>query len=179
MSNPPDIVCRGQPDVHRYICPCNYLDTDSSTSTSSQQGGYHYYPNSSTSCLGAKEIPLGLNPGCDQFPPTASEMAWDYRYNHPPPNVEATGGGETDHYHLYKQYKKLYKDLKAGSKGALSNRERKKGKSGKGNDDGIYSSRHVRQHQALMENKPKQSQTPDETPDTGKGKKKGKSKGKK
>ena len=111
MSNPKDIVCRGVPDVQRYITPCDYIDN--SSTTSSQEGGNNCNISRSTNCLGYNEIPLGRNPASTNFPPSPSEIAWDNRYSYPPKGGNITGGGNDD-YILYKKYKKLYKNLKGG-----------------------------------------------------------------
>ncbi len=114
--------CNSEPDVQKYICPCDYLE---GSNFGFQKGG-DCYPGhcgkaiEHTSCLGATQKPLGLNPGCPNFPPSPSELAWDMRYSHPPPSVQKGGRKgiskmsreEYRFYKQYKKYKKLYKNLK-------------------------------------------------------------------
>ena len=128
MSNPKDIVCRGVPDVQRYITPCDFIDNSGIGTT---QSGGNCNISSSTNCLGHNEIPLGLNPASSNFPPSPSEIAWDHRYCYPPTGNNITGG--SDSYTLYKKYKKLYKGLKSGSKGLYTDPSRKLDKKTKSN----------------------------------------------
>lgn len=113
MSNSHDIVCQGNPDVSRYTCPCDYLNSENSNAQKGGEciAGHCGPPINKTSCLGAKQIPLGVNPGCPKFPPTASEIAWDNRYSEAPISTQK-GGANLKHYHKYKKYKALYKKIK-------------------------------------------------------------------
>ena len=113
-----DSFCHSDIDVQKYICPCDYLKPNN---FGFQKGGKHCGSHhSSINCLGTKEIPLGQNPGCNNFIPTPSEIAWDVRYEHPPDHVQKGGRGDKDYnrnnkyneYKKYKKYKSLYKKLK-------------------------------------------------------------------
>jgi len=111
MSNSHDIVCKGDPDVQRYICPCDYLKSDNFglQKGGNDQIGYCGPDLNNKSCLGADQIPLGVNPGCKNFPPSSSEIAWDYRYTTGPSSSQR--GGKNSYYKKYKKYKALYKEL--------------------------------------------------------------------
>ena len=93
-------TCWSNPDVSQYKCPC-----------SAGQSGGGCGATMGQNCLGAVEIPMGVNQGCHNAPATPSEVAWDTRYHTAP----ATGGmpRKSDQYY-YRKYKKMkarYKQL--------------------------------------------------------------------
>jgi hypothetical protein len=87
-------TCWSEPDVSQYICPSN----------TGQRGG-----EPTVNCLGATEIPLGVNRGCPDAPPGPSELAWDTRYTTAP----AQGGGTQSRDPYYRKYKKMKAKYKA------------------------------------------------------------------